>query len=175
MHEGRLDDARESFERVIKKHPEDPEIYLNLAPVYSELKNFDKALKVVTTLQNLYDQGYFKNSKYKSGYMVSQFEIDNAFADVYRAARDYDSQIRYLKKTLGKAEGPLSDGVTRTNLAEAYMMQGNYKDAWIEATKAISLLEKSPSRTDINKESSQLKLMLKRLYKLQREIRKKKE
>lgn len=145
---GNFTEAKKSLEEDLRIYPEDPEIYLNLGPVYAEIGESEKAVNLLNKMEKLYRNGYFRNSPFP----VDQNIIDLAFADVYRAGKDFGKEIEILNKIINNPRSEnnkLLIGNAYASISDAYLISGDIEEFGKNAENALRILSENIPEGDL--------------------------
>lgn len=147
QHWGFLDEAKEVFEKLLRKHPNDVEIKLMLADIYVDLEEDENALQLIedispndpqyiralVVLADIYQaQGLVEVAELKlleAKRLAPKNEmIDLGLAELYFYAGDFKKAITYYEK-LKKAEEQFPFIDFNERLAECYAQIGKWEEA----------------------------------------------
>lgn len=122
----KLNEAIESFNIALSRDNKDTESYLGKSLAYWVLKDYDKALAVITEMRSF-------------GLRFNRMEL--LLADVYFKKKDYGKAMKYAKidkqENFSKAEGHYL-------LGQIYISVGKLENAKCEFTEVSSIIKQNP-------------------------------
>ncbi|HLK27189.1 MAG TPA: tetratricopeptide repeat protein [Puia sp.] len=116
-------------------------VYLDIALVYDNTKNYDKAIVYAKQADSIITSNHFEE--------LSLYSLLN-IGEIYEKKNELDSALAYTKRCYAKsikAGNDLITGTALNNLGNIYLKSKNFEEAFINFTKALPLVRSTGDNT----------------------------
>ncbi|MFO7525462.1 MAG: tetratricopeptide repeat protein [Ignavibacteriaceae bacterium] len=148
-----FDQAINVYEDAIRLFEDDTELYFSLASLYSSQSSFDEAIRIYDLLETMIgiderislprEQIYMEKGEFEKAHseiqkLIARFPLEARYygvlAELYTAMQMYKEALESYK-ILFRIEP--ENGTAQLSVADFYLQQGNFDDAWIYLVTAF--------------------------------------